>query len=102
MNFQKFHFKPSFHCVGRQLTPKLEVSTTSTTPKVPPVVSGAISPQTRTKTPTSAMVAAAAAAAAAALQQQTPATPFLALPTNPILIIPYALIRSASLIAGPL
>lgn len=48
------------------------------------------------------MVAAAAAAAAAALQQQPPATPFLALPTNPILIIPYALIRSASLIAGPL
>ncbi|XP_065358775.1 zinc finger protein ush [Calliphora vicina] len=104
-NVKTYRAHKQHYCSSRrtegQLTPKLEVSTTSTTPKVPAVVGGAISPQTRTKTPTPAMVAAAAAAAAAALQQP-PATPFLALPTNPILIIPYSLIRSASLIAGPL
>ncbi|KNC30202.1 Zinc finger protein ush [Lucilia cuprina] len=105
-NVKTYRAHKQHYCSSRrtegQLTPKLEVSTSSSTPKAPAaVVSGAISPQTRTKTPTPAMVAAAAAAAAAALQQP-PATPFLALPTNPILIIPYALIRSASLIAGPL
>ncbi|XP_037819796.1 zinc finger protein ush [Lucilia sericata] len=105
-NVKTYRAHKQHYCSSRrtegQLTPKLEVSTTTSTPKAPAaVVSGAISPQTRTKTPTPAMVAAAAAAAAAALQQP-PATPFLALPTNPILIIPYALIRSASLIAGPL
>ncbi|KAM7352744.1 zinc finger protein ush isoform 2-T4 [Cochliomyia hominivorax] len=104
-NVKTYRAHKQHYCSSRrtegQLTPKLEVSTTSTTPKVPAVVSGSMSPQTRTKTPTPAMVAAAAAAAAAALQQP-PATPFLALPTNPILIIPYSLIRSASLIAGPL
>uniref|UniRef100_A0A1A9WUM3 Zinc finger protein ush n=1 Tax=Glossina brevipalpis TaxID=37001 RepID=A0A1A9WUM3_9MUSC len=86
-----------------QLTPKLEVSNPASSSLAKPNISvtGTISPQNRTKTPTPAMVAAAAAAAAAALQQ-SPSTPFLALPTNPILIIPYSLIRSASLIAGPL
>lgn len=85
------------------MTPKLEVSTPTSSSLTKPNISvpGTISPQNRTKTPTPAMVAAAAAAAAAALQQ-SPSTPFLALPTNPILIIPYSLIRSASLIAGPL
>ncbi|KAH8409374.1 hypothetical protein KR222_001932, partial [Zaprionus bogoriensis] len=65
--------------------------------------SGKHSPQsTRNKTPTPAMVAAAAAAAAAAALQVAPPQPFLALPTNPIIIVPCSLIRAASLIPGPL
>uniref|UniRef100_A0A1I8NX40 Zinc finger protein ush n=1 Tax=Stomoxys calcitrans TaxID=35570 RepID=A0A1I8NX40_STOCA len=103
-NVKTYRAHKQHYCSSRrtegQLTPKLEVSTTPSTPKANSVHSGAMSPQTRTKTPTPAMVAAAAAAAAAL--QQPSATPFLALPTNPILIIPYSLIRSASLIAGPL
>ena len=32
----------------------------------------------------------------------TSTSPFLALPTNPIIIIPYSLIRNSSIIPGPL
>lgn len=32
----------------------------------------------------------------------TPPQPYLALPTNPIVIIPYSLIRTASVLPGPL
>uniref|UniRef100_A0A1B0G172 Zinc finger protein ush n=1 Tax=Glossina morsitans morsitans TaxID=37546 RepID=A0A1B0G172_GLOMM len=106
-NVKTYRAHKQHYCSSRrnegQLTPKLEVSTPTSSSLAKPNISvpGTISPQNRTKTPTPAMVAAAAAAAAAALQQ-SPSTPFLALPTNPILIIPYSLIRSASLIAGPL
>ncbi|CAD6998995.1 unnamed protein product [Ceratitis capitata] len=95
----KLHYCSSRRTEG-QLTPKLEVSTGNTIKA--PIGAAAISPQTRTKTPTPAMVAAAAAAAAAASIQASPPQPFLALPTNPILIIPCSLIRAASWIPGPL
>ncbi|XP_036340086.1 zinc finger protein ush-like, partial [Rhagoletis pomonella] len=92
------------YCSSRRtegpLTPKVEVSTANAIKAS--VGTASISPQLRAKTPTSAMVAvAAAAAAAASLPTPTP-QPFLALPTNPILIIPCSLIRAASWIPGPL
>lgn len=58
----------------------------SSTPKPESKKSGSVSPQERSKTPT--LIA--------------PPQPFLALPTNPILIIPYSLVRAASLLPGPL
>lgn len=61
--------------------------TTPTTvlPKTSGLKSGSQSPPETAKTPP------------ASAQQ-----PFLALPTNPIIIIPYGLIRNASVIPGPL
>lgn len=35
-------------------------------------------------------------------QQQLGPQPYLALPTNPIIIIPYSLIRGASVLPGPM
>lgn len=58
----------------------------SSTPgtKTPGQKSGSQSPQESAKTP------------------PVNSQPFLALPTNPIIIIPYSLIRGASVIPGPL
>ena len=56
----------------------------SATPKPTGQKSGSQSPQETTKSP------------------PVSSQPFLALPTNPIIIIPYSLIRNASVIPGPL
>ncbi|XP_055837365.1 zinc finger protein ush isoform X2 [Episyrphus balteatus] len=96
-NVKTYRAHKQHYCSSRrndgQTTPKLpELSTKTSGGSVSP-------PQVRTKTPTPAAVAAAAAAAAAAAVAPQP---FIALPTNPILIIPYYLIRAASMIPGPL
>ncbi|XP_055915967.1 zinc finger protein ush isoform X2 [Eupeodes corollae] len=96
-NVKTYRAHKQHYCSSRrndgQTTPKLAEPIVKTS-------GGSVSPpQVRTKTPTpAAVVAAAAAAAAAAVAPQ----PFIALPTNPILIIPYYLIRAASMIPGPL
>lgn len=75
----KQHYCSSRHRDGQSNT---------TTPKPPSVKGGSQSPPEPPKTPPVATAA--------------PPQPYLALPTNPIVIVPYSLIRGASVLPGPL
>lgn len=69
------------------------LSYTNSAPSVPPLTK-AVTPKSRSQSPHEVNKSPPAPVAAP--------QPYLALPTNPIIIIPYSLIRAASIIPGPL
>lgn len=77
----------------------MELSNVMNLTKSNSTISAAKSPHNHSKSPTLLM---SLTGNASGLQSTTAAMPFLALPTNPILIIPYSLIHTASFITGPL
>ncbi|XP_037958671.1 zinc finger protein ush [Teleopsis dalmanni] len=99
-NVKTYRAHKQHYCSSRrtegQLTPKLEEITTNNIKNA--TVSGIISPQSRSKTPVTGIAVPASGATSVPVTPH----PFLALPTNPILIIPYSIIRAASIFPGPL
>lgn len=89
-----FRAHKQHYCSGRQRDGVLAGGATTVASAVAPAKTMPVAAKSRSQSPQESSKSPAAIAAAP--------QPYLALPTNPIIIIPYSMIRGASILPGPL